>query len=801
MIKKLDAKKLYRHCDPKSLGFKTTDDLTPLNDIIGQERAVRALELGLGIRDRRYNIYVAGDPGTGKTSIVKTFLERVSAKEDQPPDLCYVRNFKDPYRPLPLQLPAGKGIQLCQTMDQMIDGLKMSIPAAFESEEYRDRRRKIDELAVANRAHIFELLEAEAEKRGFSLQRTPIGINAIPVLDGKPLTEEQFQQLEPKQRQKFEKGQTEIQPLVQEAIHEVSSLEEQRVEQMTQLNQQVASYLIQPAVSKIKMHFTDQADVLEYLEDVAHDLMKNVDQFFSESDDDDSEAKAPSPAFGEENDPFNKYKVNVLVDNTHTEGAPVVVLDNATYPNLFGKVEYRAMMGTLISDFTLIKAGSLHQANGGYLVLNADNLMRNPLSWEGLKVAFKAGEVGIEDASSLTGQTTIEGLRPRPIPLDVKVIIVGSHYLYQMIESYDEDFKKFFNVKCDFSDRVPWKANYVKQFGPLIKKRCEEYCLLPFDNTGVARVVEYAAQLVSSQQKLSARFSDIMVIAREAVYWAQQADKTKVSVAHVEQAIEEKHYRSNLVEEYIQEMIEDGNILVSVKKTAVGQVNGLSVYDLGDISFGRPTRITATVFMGKDGMVDIESEADLSGKIHTKSQYIIKGWFGEMFASDQPLSLSGSLTFEQSYGPVDGDSASLAELITLLSALSGVPVKQELAITGSMNQKGEAQPIGGVNDKVEGFFHVCAAKKLTGNQGVVIPAQNEKDLMLHRDVVNAVKAGKFHIWSVKNLDDAVEVLMGEKPGKRTRGKFPEGSIYDKVNERLKSFNKGLDGASESEADA
>lgn len=802
MVKKLDAKKLYRHCDPKSLGFKTTDDLSPLNDIIGQERAVKALELGLGIRDRRYNIYVAGDPGTGKTSIVKTFLERVSAKEDKPPDLCYVRNFKDPYRPLPLQLPAGEGIRLCEAMDQMIDGLKLSIPAAFESEEYRERRRKIDELAVANRAKIFEALEEEASNRGFSLQRTPIGINAIPVLDGKPLTEEQFQQLEPEKRQEFEKGQAEIQPLVQEAIHEVSSLEEERVEQMRQLNQQVASFLIQPAVSKVKMHFANQSEVLEYLKDVAEDLMKNVDQFFSESDEDEDGdgGKSPNPIFGEENDPFNKYKVNVLVDNTNTDGAPVVVLDNSTYPNLFGKVEYRAMMGTLISDFTLIKAGALHQANGGYLVLSADNLMRNPLSWEGLKVAFKAGEVGIEDASSLTGQTTIEGLRPRPIPLDVKVIIVGSHYLYQMIEAYDEDFKKFFNVKCEFSDRVPWKARYVKMFGPLIKKRCEEHCLLPFESSGVARLVEYSAQLVGSQEKLSARFSDIMVIAREAVYWAQKSGSEQVSIDHVEQAIEEKHHRSNLIEEHIQEMIEDGNILVSVKKTAVGQVNGLSVYDLGDISFGRPTRITATVFMGKDGMVDIESEADLSGKIHTKSQFIIKGWFGETFAGDKPLSLSGNLTFEQSYGPVDGDSASCAELIALLSALSGVPVKQELAITGSMNQKGEVQPIGGVNEKVEGFYHVCKAKGLTGDQGVVIPAQNEKDLMLHRDVVQAVEDGKFHVWSAKTLDHAVELLTGDHPGKRSRsGKFPKGSLYSKVNERLQSFNKGLDGDGEDDS--
>jgi lon-related putative ATP-dependent protease len=586
---------------------------------------------------------------------------------------------------------------------------------------------------------------------------------------------------------------------VQRAIHDVSNLQEQHAQQLRYLNQEVASFSIEPAVVAVRKEFDNHKEVVEYLEAVAEDLMKNVDQFFSVSDDDENKQNAAMPS--DEHDPFDKYQVNLLVDNTETDGAPVVVLDNATYPNLFGKIEYRAVMGTWVSDFTLIKSGALHQANGGYLVLNADNLMRNPMSWEGLKVAFKRGEIALEDPSFWGSNTTPESLKPKSVALDVKVIIVGNHSLYHMIEAYDEDFSKFFSVKCEFANQIDWKAKYVKQFGPFIRARCEERCLLPFDPTGVARIVEYAGQLVSSQRKLSVRFSDVMSVVRESVYWAQQAKAKCVTVAHVEKALEEKHYRSNLVEESIQEMIKDGSILVASKGKTVGQINGLTVYDLGDISFGRPVRITATAYMGKDGMVDVESAADLSGKIHTKGQFIIKGWFGENFAIDQPLSLSGSLTFEQTYGPVDGDSASCAEIIALLSALSGVPVKQELAITGSMNQKGEVQPIGGVNEKIEGFFRVCQAKKLTGHQGVVIPVQNEDDLMLHRDVVAAVEAGKFHVWSIKTIEDGLKIMTGEDPGKRKRGKFPDGSLYEKVEARLQAFNEGFDPPEDEEDEA
>jgi len=789
MVRELTPDKLYRRCDPTKLGFEHTDQLAPLDAIIGQERAVKALELGLGIRDHRYNIYVAGDPGTGKISTVKAFLERVSADEATPPDLCYVRNLKNPYQPLPLHLPAGQGVKLAEAMSHLIEGLKFSIPAAFESDEYRQRRQQIDEQAVANRAHIFELLEEEAAKRGFALQRTPIGINAIPVHNGKPLTEEQYNQLSEAQRQQLEKNQQEIQPLVQNTIHEVSSLEETRSQQVHQLNQDAAAFLVQPAIAKLKDHYRDQEAVFQYLEAVENDLMRNVDTFFSSEEEDKSQA---GPGLGEEPDPFKKYMVNVLVDHNDTQGAPVVVLDNANHPNLFGKIEHRVLMGTLVSDFTLIRAGALHQANGGYLVLNADNLMRSPMSWEGLKVAFKCAQIALEDPSYMAGYSSAESLKPMPVPLDVKVIIVGSHGLYRMIEAYDEEFKKFFNVKCEFSDHIPWKAKYVRQFGPFIRARCQDRCLLPFDNTGVARIVEYASQLIGSQKKLSARFSDIMIIVRESVYWAQHQDAKMVTVSHVNQAIEQRHYRGNLVEETIQQMIEEGTILVAAKGAKVGQVNGLSVYDLGDIAFGRPVRITANVFMGKDGVVDIESEADLSGKIHTKGAMIIKGWFGQTFATTQPLSLSGSLTFEQSYGPIDGDSASCAEVYALLSALSDVPIRQTIAVTGSMNQKGEVQPIGGVNEKIEGFFRVCQAKGLTKDQGVVIPAQNVADLMLHRDVVQAVEQGNFHVWPIKRVEEGLAIMTGQKVGKSSKGKFPKDSIYAKVNERLEAFNQGLE---------
>ena len=785
MARKLSPDELYRHCDPDTLDFETTDTLDPLDTVIGQDRAVKALELGLGIRDRRYNIYVAGDPGTGKVSTVRAFLERVSAKEPQPSDLCYVRNFKDPYRPLPLQLPAGEGCRLKAALDRLLAGLQFSIPAAFESEAFRQRRQHIDEQTVAQRAQIIGTLEAEAQKRSFGLQRTPMGLNVIPLHEGKPLTEEQYNKLNDEQRRALEQKREQLQPMLERVSRAASELEEARAQQLQALSLEVAKYLIQPEVDKLKGRYETLPNVLAYVEAVADDLMQNVEQFLPDEEEKDAFS-------GETQDPFFKYKVNVIVDNSETQGAPVVVLDNATYPNLFGKVEHRVYMGTLVSDFTLIRPGALQQANGGYLVLNADNLMRNPLSWEGLKVAFKGGEITLEDPAYLTGQPTAEGLKPQPVPMDVKVIVVGSHALYQTIDNYDEDFRKFFSVKCEFSDRIPWKEAYVKQFGPFIRARCEDRCLLPFDNTGVARIVEYAAQLVNSQHKLSARFSDITVIVGEAVYWAQQDDQDRVSLRHVEQAIEEKHYRGNLVEQAMQEMIEEGSILVAVEGQAVGQLNGLTVYDLGDSAFGRPVRITATAYAGKDGVISIESESDLSGKIHTKGGLILKGWFGQMFAVDKPLSLSGSLTFEQSYGPVDGDSASCAELIALLSSLSGVPLEQGLAITGSMNQRGEVQPIGGVNEKVEGFFRVCRNQGLTGEQGVIIPAQNVRDLMLHKDVIEAVRTGTFQLWAIERVEQGLELLTGEKAGTYARGKFPKSSIYGKVNARLRAFNEALE---------
>ncbi len=793
MVRELKPSQIYRRCAFKVADFETTDDLPPLDGIIGQERAVKALELGLGIRDRRYNIYVAGDVGTGKTSTVRAFLERVSANEPPPPDLCYVFNFEDPYFPAPLRLPAGEGERLRADMSRLIDGLKHSVPNAFHSREYQDRRHEVDESVVAERARAFEALEAEVGERGFALQRTPIGINLIPLReDGQPMTEDAYAQLSETERQRLEETQTQLQPQVQKVIREVTALEERRMEKLDRLNREVASFLIHPPVNRLREKHEGRQAVLDYLDAVENHLMANVAQFLPS----DEEAGAAAQS-AEGQDLFYKYQVNVLVDHSLTRGAPVIVQDNATYSNLFGRIEHRVQMGALTSDFTLVKPGSLHAANGGYLVLNGDNLMRNPASWEGLKVALKCGEIQMEDPDN-GGLNVAGGLRPKPFPMEVKVIVVGGHELYQLLDQVDEDFGKFFNVKSEFSDQIRWEAGVERAFAQFVRARCAERDLLPFQRSGVARVVEYAAQLVGSQKRLSARFSDIMVIVREADYWARQAGDARVAGGHVERAIDQKHFRANLVEEVIREMLQDGDLLVDVAGAAVGQVNGLTVYELGDVSFGRPVRITAAAYAGKDGVVNIEREAELSGKIHTKGMLIHKAWLGETFAREWPLSLSASLTFEQSYSPVDGDSASCAELYALLSVLADVPLLQGIAVTGSMNQKGRVQPVGGVNQKVEGFFRVCKAKGLTGEQGAIIPAQNVDDLMLHRDVVEAVREGRFHLWGIKWVEEGLRVLTGRTVGRRDGRAFSPRSVYGRVEARLRGLSETVDSQEEDE---
>jgi len=781
-MRKLRAEELRRKCDPQIFQFETTAEVEPLQEVIGQERAVQALECGLGIKDNRYNIYVAGGPGTGKMSIVRSFLERISAEEERPPDICYVHNFEDPYTPRYLLLPPGRGTRLKADMNKLIELLKRDIPTAFKSEEYQERKRGIDEEINRKREELFAELERSAHELGFALQRTPIGINTIPLIDGRPMSEEEYKKLSEEERQAIEERHSEVRVKIEETIRDSQALDEERARRGEELNREVAAFSVEPKIAALKETYGEEPRVVEFLEEVKRDILSNLGLFLTEEG-------GEEQAEGQ----LERYDVNVLVDNSKTEGAPVVVEDNATYPNLFGKVERRVQFGVMTTDFTMIKPGSLHRANGGYLVLSGSNLFKYPLSWEALKVALKSGRITIEDPTTVMGYAATEGLRPEPIPLQAKLIIVGSRELWGLLQAYEEDFQEFFKIKSEFASEMDWDEQYVEKFGPFIRARVlERPGLKDFDRSGVARVVEYAAELTGDQKKLSTRFSDIMAIIREASYCAEREGAEYVTAEHVEQAIQDKHYRSNLIEEHLQEMIARGELLVDVEGAKVGQVNGLAVYELGDYSFGRPTRITANVFSGKDGVVNIEREAELSGKIHTKGLLILKGWLGEKFAHDKPLSLSASITFEQSYSEIDGDSASATEAFALISALSGVPLKQGIAVTGSVNQKGEIQPIGGVNEKIEGFFKTCKLKGLNGEQGVIIPEQNVDNLMLSREVIEAVREGRFHIWAIKTIDEGIELLTGQRAGKRLKSKrFEKGSIYWRVDQRLRELGKSL----------
>jgi len=795
MTKELDASQLRYTCDPGKFKFKTTAEVEPLDQIIGQERAIEALKLGLGIKDakNRYNIYVAGGPGTGKMSAVEYFLDRVSKSEPRPPDLCYVHNFENPYNPRYLELPAGMGTQLRQDMKHLITRLRRDIPKVFELDEFKARSKKINDRYAEKRAKLFEEMEKKARELGFAIQRTPIGINTLPLSEkGEPLSQEEYEALSEEARAEIREKQNEVQALIQESLQEIARIEETREEEIKKLAKEAVLFTVEPHINQLKQRYGKIDKAISFLESVKNDIVEHLDQFKGKESQE--TPKVPIPFLPQTIDPFKRYDVNVLVDNSQTEGAPVIVEQNASYTNLFGTIERRVHMGVAITDFTMIKPGSLHRANGGYLVLNANNLFRMGLSWEALKIAIKRGEIRIEDPLQMLGYSTTEGLKPEPVPFRMKVIIIGSPEIYEILHYYDEDFPKLFSVKSDFGTEMERNPTHEQEIARFLRARAiEDPSLLPFDPSGVAKVVEASAELAGDQKKLSCRFGVLTSIVKEASYWARSEGSPHVTGAHVRKALVERDRRSNRIEEKIREMIARGQILVDTEGAKSGQVNGLAVLQLGDYMFGKPSRITATVHTGKDGIVDIEREAELGGHTHTKGIMILKGFLGERFASEKPLSLSASLTFEQSYSMIDGDSASSTELYALLSALADIPIKQGLAVTGSVNQKGEIQPIGGVNEKIEGFFRVCKAKGLTGEQGVLIPARNVDNLMLSEEVVEAVREGKFHIYPVNTVEEGIEILTGVPAGeKKEDGAFPKGTVFSRVAARLEQIRTALE---------
>ena len=783
-IKELSARQAYRSIELKKLKFNTTDQLPPCKEFIGQERPYKAIQFGLGMDHSGYNLYLAGPPGVGKRSVIKEMLTKLAKERPTPPDWCYVYNMHEPNEPKAICFPTGVGKVFKKDMEELLDLMRTEIPKAFEKKEFEEQRMNIMNEFQRNKNIIFDELQKKAAREEMQLQFTPTGILTIPLFRGKPLSQEEYNKLTDKQKEDIRRRREKIEEEIAKSIKQARKLEKEAMDKVKELENKVALFSVRDILDSKREKYNAYPDVIDYLDMVQKHMLENIDNF---PPDRGGEASGGLPFRMPQQQPtFTEYKVNVFIDNSKTEGAPLIFESNPTYTNLFGLIERESRFGVLVTDFTMMHPGSIAKANGGYLVVDVLDILKYPFVWDTLKKVLENRELRIEDVYQQYGLITTVGLRPEPIKLDLKVVMLGSSYLYHLLYAYDEDFKKLFKVKADFDSVIEIENNTLSQYACSIKTICDSDNLKQFDRSGVEAVIEYSSRLAGDQNKLSVDFGSISKIVREASYWSSLDNKDKyVSRRHVEKAIDEKVYRSNMIEEKIQDLINKGIIFVDTEGEVVGQINGLSVYDLGDYSFGRPSRITCETYMGLEGVVNIERQAKLSGSIHDKGVLILSGYIGRKYAQKKPLSLSATLAFEQSYQMIEGDSASAAELIALISSLSGIPIKQCFAITGSVNQKGQIQPIGGVNEKVEGFFLVCKAKGLTGDHGVIIPHENVRNLMLNKEVVEAIEAGKFHIYPVKTVDQAIEVLTGVEAGKkRPDGKFKKETVNYLADKRL-----------------
>ena len=788
-MNELPAEKLRKVCDPNVLSCETTEDLMPLQEIIGQERAVRALKLGLGINERGFNVYVAGFPGTGRTTAVKNFLEEMARTKPVPSDWCYVNNFSNEYEPQAIKLPPGRGKDFQRDMKSFVENARSALSKAFESEDYATKREATIKTMETQRQELIEQINGEARKESFVIQSTPVGLLLIPLIKGKPVSDEELMALPQKSREEIQNKRGRLESELRSAMRQFADMDRKIHQELEKMNREVAMYAVGHLVADLAEKYEDIPDVVVYLKNVQNEVLDNLSQFIKKPE---APPQVPFPIPWMREAPSRNYEVNVIVDNSDVKGAPVVMESNPTYQNLFGRVEKEAQFGALVTDFTMIRGGSLHKANGGYLILPVEELLRNPFSYDGLKRALRNEHINIEEAEERLGFITTKSLKPKPIPLNVKVILIGDPYLYQQLYILDMEFDELFKVKVDFDTTMNRTEDNVRQYAAFICTLCQKENLKHLDGSGLAKLVEHSSRLAEDQQKLSTGFAEIADVVREANFYATQENSDVVTGTHVKKAIEEKIYRSRLIQEKIQEMIKRGILLIDTDAENVGQANGLSVIDLGDFAFGTPSRVTASVGLGREGVVDIEREAKTGGPIHTKGVLILSGYLNEKYAQDKPLSLSARLVFEQNYEGVEGDSASSTELYAILSALSGLSIRQSLAVTGSVNQNGEVQAIGGVNEKIEGFFEVCKAKGFTGKQGVMIPESNVQNLMLKEEIVEAVKEGKFHIYSVKTIDEGIEVLTGFKAGERQRdGTFEKETVNYRVDKRLREMAEKL----------
>ncbi len=781
--RRVSAEQVRWTCRPESLTFNTTDDLPIGESIVGQERGVRAIDFGLTVPQPGYNIFVSGPVGTGRNTYSLSKVTKIAAGRSAPSDWIYVHNFAQPDQPLAISLPAGEGVRFRREVERLVDDLKDAIRKLFASETFEARRSGVVQQFEQQANAIWRDLEQEARRQGFALQRTPVGIATVPISPaGEALTDEQLAQLTAAHRQELERRHRALQETVGDATRKVRSIEREAKDAVQELERSAALSVASGAMDTLKQAYAGHPRIVEWLERFLADVVERHDDFKDEGE----QAPAPLPFFPQRRTEFTRYRVNQLIDNSESKGAPVILEPNPTYYNLFGKAEYRGEFGAMVTDFTMIKPGALHRANGGYLILQARDLLTSPLSWEALKRALKPPSmIRIENIGEQYGLMPTATLRPEPIPLDLKVIVIGATLVYHLLYQYDDDFAKLFKIKADFDIDMERTDAGMVEYAQAIGTICRRQGLLPFDRGAVSRTLEQSARIAGDQHRLSMRFNEMIDVIYEASAWAKSEGASIVSADHVRRAIDEQVRRSNRIEERIRDLIRDGQLLVTVDGGTRGQVNGLSVLMLGDYAFGRPARITARAFVGGRGVINIEREIQMSGRIHSKGVFTLGAYLGARFAQHRPLSLNASITFEQTYEEVEGDSASSTELYALLSDLSGLPIDQGIAVTGSVNQKGEIQPIGGVNEKIEGYYYVCKTLGLTGRQGVVIPHQNLRNLMLNEEVTGAIRDGRFQVWAVRTIDEGIEILTGTPAGEADAdGNYPEGTVNSLVTQRL-----------------
>jgi len=783
----LSYKDLKVTCDPNTFKFNDTSELEPISTGIGQDRGIKALEFGINVNVKGYNLYIEGPSGVGKTMYAKNYLYEISKKKKTPPDWCYIYNFDNPNEPIAVSFPAGQGKEFKETMDTFIKEIRSDITKTFNNDDFEKEKILIKQEFEEKRASLLEQLNSESIKYGFQVKSAQNGIYMMPVINGKTIEEEEFEKLDENIKKEFEEKSNIVQQQIIEVISKIKEIERASDKKVADWQSNIALLTVNTHINFIKSKYKRNKKVNKFLNDIKQDILKNIPYFISK---DDNNQTQPSGPRQESPKPWLNYRVNLFVDNSTLEGAPVIMDSNYSYHNIFGKLEYENYYGSLKTDHTMLKPGLMQIANGGYIIFQASDLLTNGICYDALKKALRIKELAIENTADQRSSMVMVSLKPEPIPLDLKVILIGNEAIYQTLLAMDTDFKKLFKIKVEFEDDAPNTTENRLKLARFIRGFCEQEELPPLDKGAAAKIVEYASKLSEDRTKLSTRFTDLAEVVGEAGTWALMDKKKLVTAEYVDKALKERVDRVKKYDAKYLEMIKDNTLLIDTNGFKVGQINGLTIMTIGDYTFGKPVKITANTYTGKNGIINIEREVDLSGSSHTKGVLILSAYLGEMFAQDIPLSLTASICFEQLYNGVDGDSASSTELYSILSSLSGIPINQSIAVTGSVNQKGEIQPIGGVNDKIEGFFQICKVRGLDGSHGVMIPIQNVKNLNLSQEIVDAVKNNKFHIYAISNIDQGIEILTGVPSGKKdANGKFPAGSINSLVYEKLKKYAK------------